>query len=406
MRVEPPLIVFDLGDAPRPDRPLLVLGPSLGTTGRSLWGPVARELAADFRVLGWDLPGHGDTEPATGFDIAALARAVLAGIDSLPSAADGRFHYGGDSIGGAVGLQLLLDAPARVASATLLCTGPKIGQAAEWRERAAAVAAGGTDVLLATAPDRWFAPGFTERAPDTARALLDCLRRTDAGSYAAACEALARFDVRDRLDVITAPVLAVAGAADVVTPTAGLRHIADGVQHGTLTVLDRVAHLAPVERPDVVASLIAEHTAVQAASTTTAQVRAAGMRARREVLGDAHVDRASAAATGFTADFQELLTMYAWGSIWTRPGLDRRSRSLVTLTAMVARGHHEELAMHIRAARSNGVTRDEIKELLLQTAVYSGVPDANTAFRIAQATFADLDASAGGGAPISEPRAR
>jgi 4-carboxymuconolactone decarboxylase len=109
-----------------------------------------------------------------------------------------------------------------------------------------------------------------------------------------------------------------------------------------------------------------------------------GMEVRREVLGDEHVDRATAAATDLTRDYQELITEYAWGTIWTRPGLDRRSRSLITLTALVARGHHDELAMHIRAALRNGLTIDEIKETLLQTAIYCGVPDANTAFRIAQ----------------------
>jgi len=117
---------------------------------------------------------------------------------------------------------------------------------------------------------------------------------------------------------------------------------------------------------------------------TVSQVRDAGMAVRREVLGDAHVDRATASATDLTAEFQQFITEYAWGGIWTRPGLDRRSRSLVTLTALVARGHHEELAMHLRAARTNGVSVEEIKELLLQTAIYCGVPDANTAFRIAQ----------------------
>ena len=122
---------------------------------------------------------------------------------------------------------------------------------------------------------------------------------------------------------------------------------------------------------------------------TTRDVRDAGMAVRREVLGDAHVDRAVAATTSFTADFQELITQYAWGSIWTRPGLDRRSRSLITLTALVARGHHEELAMHVRAARRNGLTVDEIGELILQTAIYCGVPDANSAFRIAQDVLAE-----------------
>ena len=113
----------------------------------------------------------------------------------------------------------------------------------------------------------------------------------------------------------------------------------------------------------------------------------AGMSVRRQVLGDSHVDRASARTTEFTADFQRLITEYAWGSIWTRPGLDRRSRSIITLTALVARGHHEELAMHLRAARTNGLTDEEIKEVLLQTAVYCGVPAATPAFRLAQDTL-------------------
>jgi 3-oxoadipate enol-lactonase/4-carboxymuconolactone decarboxylase len=108
------------------------------------------------------------------------------------------------------------------------------------------------------------------------------------------------------------------------------------------------------------------------------------MEVRREVLGSEHVDRATESATDFTRDFQQLITEYAWGTVWTRPGLDRRSRSLITLTALVARGHHEELALHVRAALTNGLTVDEIKETLLQTAIYCGVPAANTAFRIAQ----------------------
>ncbi|MGY2700913.1 4-carboxymuconolactone decarboxylase [Nocardioides sp. HB32] len=114
-----------------------------------------------------------------------------------------------------------------------------------------------------------------------------------------------------------------------------------------------------------------------------------GMRVRREVLGDEHVDRATANATDLTRDFQELITAYAWGEVWTRPGLDRRSRSMITLTALVARGHHEELALHLRAARRNGLTVDEIREVLLQSAVYCGVPDANTAFRIAQQVLSE-----------------
>jgi 4-carboxymuconolactone decarboxylase len=108
-----------------------------------------------------------------------------------------------------------------------------------------------------------------------------------------------------------------------------------------------------------------------------------GMEVRREVLGDEHVDHATARTTEFNEDFQDLITRYAWGEIWTRPGLDRRMRSAITLTALIARGHFEELAMHIRAARRNGLSDDEIKEVLLQSAIYCGVPAANHAFAVA-----------------------
>ena len=109
-----------------------------------------------------------------------------------------------------------------------------------------------------------------------------------------------------------------------------------------------------------------------------------GMRARREVLGDEHVDAAIERTSEFTADFQDLITRYAWGEIWARPGLDRRTRSCITLTALVALGREEELAMHIRAALRVGLTPDEIKEVLLHSAIYCGVPAANGAFTVAQ----------------------
>ena len=114
-----------------------------------------------------------------------------------------------------------------------------------------------------------------------------------------------------------------------------------------------------------------------------------GMRVRREVLGDEHVDRALERTTEFTADFQALITRYAWGGIWARPGLDRRTRSCITLTALTALNHHEELALHVRAALRNGLTPDEIKEVLLQSAIYCGVPAANRAFAIAAEVLAD-----------------
>lgn len=117
-----------------------------------------------------------------------------------------------------------------------------------------------------------------------------------------------------------------------------------------------------------------------------------GLRKRREVLGDAHVDRAQANRTEFNADFQDLITRYAWGEIWTRPGLPAHTRSLMTIVMMVALHREEELKLHLRAAANNGVTRAEIAEALLQSAIYCGVPAANSAFALAQQVFADEDA--------------
>jgi len=117
-----------------------------------------------------------------------------------------------------------------------------------------------------------------------------------------------------------------------------------------------------------------------------------GMEARRAVLGDAHVDNTLAKRTPFNEAFQDLITRYAWGEVWTRPGLDRRTRSLLTLGMLVALGHHDEFRMHVRAAIRNKVTREEIQEALLQAAIYCGVPAANAAFHIAEEVFAEIDA--------------
>jgi len=362
--------------------PLVILGPSLGTSAATLWGTAAQRLTTHARVVGWDLPGHGRSAAAEPFTVAELAAAVLALADRLNAE---RFHYAGDSVGGCVGLQLALDAPDRLMTATLLCTGAVIGTPGGWYERARNVRTDGIGTMLASAADRWFAKGFAEQHPGISATLMDSLANTDAESYARACEALAVFDVTERLAEITTPVLTIAGREDLPTPPESLQHIASGVKDGEFVVLDGVGHLAPAEAPDRVAALIAEQAGIGPVSLcrTVDDVYQAGMTVRREVLGNAHVDRAVNATTDLTADFQRMITEYAWGGIWTRPGLDRRSRSMITLTALIARGHHEELAMHLRAARRNGLSNEEIKELIMQTAIYCGVPDANAAFRIA-----------------------
>jgi 3-oxoadipate enol-lactonase/4-carboxymuconolactone decarboxylase len=371
--------------------PLLVLGPSLGTAVTPLWSSTADRLSDAFHVVGWDLPGHGSNAqvPDDGFTIVDLAAGVLTLADRVraergdPGAP---FAYAGDSVGGAVGQVLLLSPSSQVRSAVLLCTSPRFGEPEGWHERAALVRREGTAVMVEPSEARWFSPGFARRAPTVATALLNSLSSADAEGYAATCEALAEFDVRDRLADIGAPVLVVSGEDDAAAPAADGRLVAERVRDGRQVVLPDVAHLAPAEAPEKVARLVRDHL-----GGSTDPVAGAGRAVRRAVLGDAHVDRAVAGTTDFTEDFQDLITRYAWGEIWTRPGLDRRSRSMITLTALIARGHHEEFAMHVRAARTNGLTDDEIREVILQSAIYCGVPDANTAFRIAQGVLDDLD---------------
>ncbi|MDQ6895702.1 MAG: 4-carboxymuconolactone decarboxylase [Actinomycetota bacterium] len=388
-------------------KPLLVLGPSLGTGAVGLWAACAAHVADRFHVVAWDLPGHGAShDPAPrAFDMGDLAAAVLAIVDAVQTERGepaGPFAYAGDSAGGAVGLQLLLDAPDRIRAAVLLCTSAAFGAMAGWDERARTVRTSGTAAVVELSARRWFGSGFLDHHAEQGASLLHALQSVDDEGYAQVCEALARFDVCDRLGEITAPVLAVAGSDDVATPPDHLEAIAHRVQHGRSVVLDGVGHLAPAEEPSVVAKLLAQHLGQAAAARPLVDdgpgpaadfdsdaLLAAGMQVRRQVLGDAHVDRANAAVTDLTREFQELITRYAWGTIWTRPGLDRQSRSMITLTALIARGHHEELALHLRAARRNGLTDEEIREVLLQSAIYCGVPDANTAFRIAQQVLAE-----------------
>jgi 3-oxoadipate enol-lactonase/4-carboxymuconolactone decarboxylase len=170
--------------------PALLVGPSLGTSVSALWRAAAQRMSATHHVIGWDLPGHGESPaPTESFSLTDLARSVLNLIDNETLSAP--ITYAGVSVAGAVGLQLLLDYPERLTSAALICTGVKIGDPDDWNDRAQRVCSEGTPVMIAGAMQRWFAPGFLDRDPDTANALLDSLRHTDKSGYAQTCRALA-----------------------------------------------------------------------------------------------------------------------------------------------------------------------------------------------------------------------
>ncbi|MFC4329722.1 3-oxoadipate enol-lactonase [Streptomyces andamanensis] len=368
--------------------PALLLGPSLGTSS-ALWDRVAPELAACHRVVRWDLPGHGGSAAGLigpGATVADLAALVLELADTLGLE---RFAYAGVSLGGAVGLHLAVHHPERLTSLAVICSSAHFGGEQAWRERAALVRREGLAALAASAGSRWFAGDFT--VPE----LVRDHREADPEAYAACCDALAAFDLTGRLRDIRTPTLLIAGRQDPATPPAHLREIADAVPGAALVEIPGASHLAPAQCPGAV--LTALRTQLDGPARQ-------GMRVRREVLGDAHVDRAQARQTPFTARFQDFISRYAWGEIWTDPTLTRRERSMITMTALVAHGHHDELAMHVRAARRNGLTPEEIGAVLLQSAVYCGVPAANSAFAVAQRVLAE-EPDAGGPSETDGPGA-
>ncbi|MFB8216521.1 bifunctional 3-oxoadipate enol-lactonase/4-carboxymuconolactone decarboxylase PcaDC [Streptomyces anulatus] len=401
------------------DAPVLVIGPSLGTTWH-MWDRQIPELSQHWRVVRYDLPGHGGAPAHASASVTDLADRLIATLDGLGIQ---RFGYAGCSIGGAIGADLALRHPQRVASLALVASSPRFGTADEFRQRGVIVRTNGLEPMARTAPERWFTPGFAAAQPAIVEWAVQMVRTTDPGCYIAACEALAAFDIRGALGRIGVPTLVLVGAEDQVTGPAEARTLVAGIPDARLALVPGASHLAPVEQPAAVSDLLLMHFSTSwqqdtsaaipvlpiapvpaapaapfapvaeiAPAVPTPETSAAtpdarheqGTKVRREVLGDAHVDAVNASADGFTEDFQELVTRYAWGEVWSRDGLDRRTRSCITLTALVASGHLEGLAAHTRAALRNGLTPAEIKEVLLQTTVYCGLPAAGAAFAVAQ----------------------
>ena len=388
---------FAPGTVPAAENPLLVLLPSLGTT-TSLWDGVVAELraaprTANLRILRIDLPGHGVSPAATEpFTIGDLADAVLAVVDE---AGGGAFHVAGVSLGGVVALELAVTHPDRVRSLVMSCSGARIGTHASWAERAKSVRAGGTASLVTGSAARWFAPGFLDRdAGGPGARTLTALVDVDDDSYACCAEALADFDRTADLATLAVPTLAISGEHDAVTTPASMQDLADDIPGARHIALDGASHLAVLEEPATVAELIAEHVGAAERAAAASVARARGMTVRRAVLGDAHVDRAIAGTTPETAAVQDFVTRTAWGDIWDRAGLTRRERSIATLASLTTGGHENEIAMHVRAALRNGLSRDEIAEVLLHTALYAGLPASNSALAIMREVFAEQDAAA------------
>ncbi|HLH45692.1 MAG TPA: 3-oxoadipate enol-lactonase [Acidimicrobiales bacterium] len=358
--------------------PAVVLSNSLGTTWR-MWDPQLPTLTQRFRVVRYEHRGHGGTAPpAPGpYRIADLGGDVIELLDHLGVE---RASICGLSLGGMVALWLAAHHPQRVERLVLACTAAELGPPEGWTERAATVRADSPAAMAPALLWRWFTPGFVGRRPDVAELVTEMLGSAAAEGYAGCCEAIGAMDQRPDLGSVVAPTLVIAGAQDPVTPPARCLELQAGVPGAALVVLPGAAHLANIEQAAAFDEALVGHLA------GTSLQRGDAM--RRRVLGDAHVDRSAATATPMTAPFSEFITRTAWGDVWTRPQLDLRTRSCITVAVLAALGRHDELRLHLTGARRNGLSDEEIAEVILHTAVYAGVPAANAALAIAREVLA------------------
>ena len=363
---------------------------SLGTDFR-IWDQVIRHLPPGLRILTFDKRGHGLSGPAVGpLTIRDYAEDLAGLMDHLGV---GSATIVGLSIGGMIALSLSEIRPDLVANLMLADTAHRIGTADAWQSRIDAVRANGIVSIADAVMERWFSPDYRAHSADYVEGWRTMLTRTSVDGYVTACAAIRDADFEPAARRLTVPTICVVGSTDGSTPPPLVRELADLIPRATFRQIDGPAHLPNLECPELFADILKGFMGANGGGAATDRF-AIGMAVRRAVLGNAHVDRAEAAKTAFDRDFQDFIVEGAWGSLWSRPGLTRRERSLITLALLAALGHGEEVAMHARATRNTGASPDDIKEALLHVAVYAGVPAANSAFRIIKETLAK-EAAAG-----------
>jgi len=373
------------------DKPALVLLNSIGTD-LGLWDAAMPALLGAFRVLRLDTRGHGASDAPDGdYTLAQLAGDTAAAMDA---AGITRAAVAGVSLGGMIAMELALAHPERVSALAVICTSATMDKAA-WQDRVGKVRAGGTAAIADLAMQRFLSPAFTAGQPAIAESVRRNLVAMAREGYAGAGAAIRDMALIDRLPGISCPTLIVVGERDASTPFAGHGdNLVAAIPGARLERLD-CGHLAPLEAPAALAGALRAFLSPGPDAGDAGEVLfEAGLKNRRRVLGDAWVDRSLANRTPFNAEFQAMITRIAWQEIWSRPGLDDRTRRLLVLAITASLGRWEEFRLHVRAGLTRGgFTRDDLKEVLMQTAIYAGVPAGNTAFAEAAAVMKETEAA-------------
>lgn len=369
--------------------PLVVLAHPLGMS-QAVWDELLPALLPRYRVLTWDLPGHGASQawPAEGGEItpATLAREALALAEHAGAS---RFHFVGTSIGGVVGQQLIAEHAERLYTVTLTNTGAVIGNQELWTTRAGRIRQEGLAAMAEEIVPRWFAPACFEAEPALKAGWCTQMGRGDDESYARLCEMLGRTDFRGKLKGPLAEhprigVHLLGGSADVATPPETLQALAAECGGAPLEILEGIAHVPSVEAPAAMAKRLLLWMASEREDVGERGVSyAEGLETRKQVLGEEHVARASRNANSLDAPFQQMITRLAWGELWSNDDLTRRERSLITTGILAALGR-EELTLHLKTAKRIGLSEAELRQVLMHVAIYAGVPAANHAFALAK----------------------
>ena len=359
-------------------QPVLILSHSI-STDNAMWDLQADGLLPYFQVLRYDTRGHGASEATAGeYSVEMLGKDILGLADALEIP---QFAFCGLSLGGAIGQWVAVHAPQRVTHLVLANTSPQFVPRANWETRIGAVLKGGMPAVVDLAMQRFFSADTLAKHNPHVGSIRSVFLGTDPVGYLGCCAALRDMNHVELIRQIKAPTLVISGDRDVATPWSGHGERLAQEIPGAKAIHLTAAHLSNIERPHSFTTALLEFLLPRPdADTDSLQ---AGLEVRRAVLGDAHVDKAIAATTEFTREFQELITRYAWGTIWSRPELDRRTRRLLVLAMTASLGRWEEFTLHLRAGLAGDLELCDLKEVLLQTAVYAGVPAANTGFQIA-----------------------